>query len=755
MSILGSITINHVTVIGSGVMGSAIAAQIANSGTPVLLLDVVPGAAAASIERMLKTEPAPFMHPKFAKLIIPGNLPDDLSKIAKSDWIIEAIVENPKIKSDLYTQLNTVRHKDSIVSSNTSTIPLSKLIEGQGDKFVEDFMITHFFNPPRYMRLLEMVWSPPIYVPGGKHLCTKVEKFFAVQEFVDKKLGKTVVLCNDTPGFIANRIGAFWIQTAINAAYDLGMTVEEADAVLSKPFGFPKTGVFGLVDLVGLDLMPLINKSLCATLPENDFFKIAAARQHPVINQMIADGYTGRKGKGGFYRLENKVKMAVDLTTGAVRKAEKVSFESIEQKDLKALMTHPDKGGQYARAVMIPTLEYAFSLLNVVSNNPNDIDTAMKLGYNWKYGPYELMEKIGDNKYNWQFRPPIVRQEGVLLLSDIKKVSKPVKKNASAALWDIGDKVLCLEFTSKMNTIDPQIFEMVKSAIELCSGSIGKDLYKPGLKQFDALVIYNEGENFSVGANLGLAMFLYNTGLGHQVEDVVKQGQECMISLRDAPFPVVAAPFGMVLGGGCEFVLHSNYVQAHAETYMGLVEVGVGLLPAWGGTKELLHRHMADKKRPFGSIPAIGKAFETIAMAKVSKSAADALDLKFLRETDGITMNRDRLLFDAKQAALRLVKTDELTKPLPKLSLPGPSGKFALELVVKGMRLLGKVSDHDYTVSMAVARVLTGGESDITDRMEEQELLGLERREFMSLFNDPKTLDRIDYMLANGKPLRN
>ena len=724
----------HVTVVGAGVMGSGIAAQIANAGIPVLLLDAKVGFAKESIQKMLKTDPAPLMHPKNAKLITPGDFPNDLMKIKDSDWIIEAVVEQLTLKENLYSLIDPVRKPGSIVSSNTSTIPLSKLIENQNEQFKNDFVITHFFNPPRYMRLLELV--------KGQASQDVVD---SISKFVDINLGKTVIECNDTPGFIANRIGAFWIQTAINAAYDLGITVEEADAILGKPFGIPKTGVFGLVDLVGLDLMPLINKSLCATLPKEDIFQ-ATARSFPVIEKMIADGFTGRKGKGGFYRLgPNKTKMVVDLQTGNERKFEKPSFESLELRNSDELLKHPDKGGQYARAVMIPTMAYAESLLSVVSDDPNDIDAAMKLGYNWKYGPLELLERVKRIG-----RPLINRPEGILLLSDIKKVSKPIKKNASAALWDIGDGVVCLEFTSKMNTIDPQIFDMVHEALYLGHG----DPYKGTPPAFKALVIYNEGENFSVGANLGLAILLYNTGLGRQVEDVVLKGQECMMALKHASFPIVAAPFGMVLGGGCEFTLYSHAVQAYAETYMGLVEVGVGLLPAWGGTAELLTRNMLDNKRPFGSIPAISKTFETIAMAKVSKSAAEAKDLKLLRDTDGITMNRDRLLYDAKQKALSMVNQKRNILDVS-LSLPGPSGKFALELVVKSMRLLGKISEHDEKVSMAVATVITGDDTDCLRKVDTLELMMLERQEFMKLFNEPKTLERIDYMLENGKPLRN
>ena len=773
--------IKRAAVIGSGVMGSGIAAHFANAGIPVVLLDIASkegdrsAIAKGAVQKLLKADPAPFMHPKNARLVTPGNLEDDLHLLADVDWIVEAIVENPAIKADLYKRIDPVRKEGSAVSSNTSTIPLNVLVEGQSEAFQRDFLITHFFNPPRYMRLLEIV--------GGEK--TRADALAAVADFCDRNLGKGVVRCKDTPGFIANRIGVYWIQTAINAAVDLGLTVEEADAIVGRPMGIPKTGVFGLVDLVGLDLMPHIAKSLLATLPDNDAYR-AAFREHPVITRMIAEGYTGRKGKGGFYRLNRaggqKVKEAIDLTTGEYRRSEKARLESVGAagRDLKALADFPDKTGRYARKVLARTLAYAASLVPEIADSIVAVDEGMRLGYNWKHGPFELIDRLGTAWFADLCRSEgipvpalvetaagrpfyrveegklqhlttagvydtVVRPDGVLLLSDIKRASKPVWKNGSASLWDIGDGVLCVEFTSKMNAVDGDIMAAYGKAI----GLIGD-----GKGQWKALVIHNEADNFSVGANLGLALFALNIGLWPQIEEMVEGGQRTYRALKYAPFPVVAAPSGLALGGGCEILLHSDHVQAHAETYMGLVEVGVGLIPAWGGCTEMLARYSKNPKAPKGPMPPIATAFETISLAKVAKSAAEAKDLMYLRASDGITMNRDRLLADAKAKALELAQS--YTPPeKTTYTLPGPTGRTALELFLEGFALQGKATPHDQVVCGALAEVLTGGNADITEPVTEERMLSLERKAFMELVRTSGTIDRVEHMLTTGKPLRN
>ncbi|MDP9196040.1 MAG: 3-hydroxyacyl-CoA dehydrogenase NAD-binding domain-containing protein [Pseudomonadota bacterium] len=781
-------TIQRVAVIGSGVMGSAIAAHFANAGVPVHLLDIVPDdqkaagspdrsrLARTAIEKMLKTDPAPFMHPKNAKLVTPGNLEDDLKTLADVDWIVEAVLENPQIKSDLYKRIDPVRKKGSIISSNTSTIPLHILTEGQSKAFAQDFLITHFFNPPRYMRLLEIV-------AGEK---TRTDAVTVITNFADCMLGKGVVPCKDTPGFIANRIGMFWMQASFNAALDLGLSVEEADAVSGKPFGIPKTGVFGLSGLIGLDLLPRVKASMSATLPKDDAY-LKISRDWPLLDKLIAEGYTGRKGKGGFYRLNvatdgTKTKESVNLKTGAWGPSGKPVLESAEagKKGLRAVVEHPDKGGKFAWAVLSQTLSYAADLVPQIADTITAVDEAMRLGFNWKAGPFEMMDQLGTawlaERLQKEGKPlptmlkiaagrpfyrvekgqlesmtvkgdyaPVKRPDGVLLLSDLKRHSKPVAKNGSASLWDIGDGVLCLEFTSKMNSIDDQIFAMARTAID----TIGD-----GKGDYRALVIYNESENFSVGANLGLALFALNVALYPAVEQLISEGQETWMALKYAPFPVVSAPSGMALGGGCELLLHSDAVQAHAETYTGLVEVGVGVIPGWGGCKEMLLRHAANKKRPGGPMPPVATAFENISTAKVARSAAEAHDLLILRSTDGITMNRDRQLADAKAKALELAKGYMPPQP-GEIRLPGPSAKLALQMAVDGFAKQGKATPYDVVVTNHLAEVLSGGNTDITQVLSEQTLLDLEKDSFIRLVCHDGTLRRIEHMLDTGKPLRN
>lgn len=774
--------IQKAAVIGSGVMGSGIAAHIANAGVPVVLLDIVPkGAndrnalAAGAIERMLKTDPAPFMHRDAAKLVTPGNLEDDLGALGGCDWIVEAVIERLDIKHDVFRKIEANRKKGSIVSSNTSTIPLAKLVEGLPESFQRDFVITHFFNPPRYMRLLEIVAGPKT----GRDVVASIEKF------CDVRLGKGVIHAKDTPGFVGNRIGTMWIQAAVNAAMDHGLTVEEADAVAGKPMGFPKTGIFGLLDLVGIDLMPHVGKSMRANLPPSDplvtEFREASAA---FIEKMIAEGYTGRKGKGGFYRMNKsggeRVKESIDLKTGAYAPSVKGELESVSVggKDLRKLVAHPDKGGRFAWDMLAKTLAYAASLVPEIADDIHAVDQGMKLGYAWKWGPFELIDKLGPkwfaDKLKASGRPvppllakvgegtfyrvtngtleqfttagtyvPVKRPEGVLLLADVKRRSKPIMKNGSASLWDIGDGVACFEVHTKMNAIDNDVADLLAKSLD----HVGKHM--------KALVLYNEGDNFSVGANIGLALFAANVGVWPMIESLIESGQKTYKRMKYSPFPVVAAPSGMALGGGCEMLLHSSAVQAHAETYTGLVEVGVGVLPGWGGCKELVTRWTVAKKPANGPMPPIAKAFEMISTAQVAKSAAEARDMMILRPRDGITMNRDRLLYDAKQKALAMVAAGYKPPEPVELRLPGPAGKAALDLAVEGFRLQGRALPHDAVVSGEVARVLTGGDTDITEVTTEDKFLALERAGFMKLLKMPATLARIEHLLETGKPLRN
>jgi len=772
--------IQKVAVIGAGVMGAGIAAHIANAGLPVILLDIVPeGAenrniiAEGAIAKLLKVQPAAFMHKRNAKRVTAGNIEDHLELLADVDWIVEAVIERLDIKQNLYKKIDAVRKPGSLVSSNTSTIPLALLTEGMPDDFCKDFMITHFFNPPRYMRLLELA--------GGKS--TRPEALKIMADFCDQKLGKGVVSCNDTPGFIGNRVGIYWLQCAVLEAIDGGLTIEEADAVVGKPMGIPATGVFGLIDLVGLDLMPHILKSMMETLPENDAFH-SVNSVPPLVEKMIETGYTGRKGKGGFYRLNReggkKVKESINLSDGEYSTSKKPSLASVRaarKGGLRALVEYDDKTGQYAWRVLAKTLSYAASLVPEIADDIQAIDQAMKLGYNWKFGPFELIDKLGVEWFcnklesegmavpellrtaagkpmyrveNGQLQffcldggyKAVERSDGVLLLSDIKLGSKPIIKNGSASLWNIGDGVVCLEFHSKMNTIDPQILGMVQKSL----GIVQKD--------YKAMVIYNEGSNFAAGANIGLLLFAINIAAWPEIRNMVQQGQQVYKNLKQARFPIVGAPSGMALCGGCETLLHCDAIQAHAESYIGLVEVGVGLVPAWGGCKEMLYRWQSNPKHPKGPMPAVAKAFEIISTATVAKSAEEAKSLLFLGKDDDISMNRDRLLADAKAKALSLVEGYSPPEPY-EYRLPGLSAKVAMEMAVDGFHKSGKATDYDVVVSNELASVLSGGNTDMSETMSEDDLLALERQHFVKLARQSGTIDRIEQMLEKGKPLRN
>lgn len=781
-------SIKKVAVLGSGVMGSGIAAQVANAGIPVVLLDIPAkdggrnALAEGAVEKQLGAKPPGFVHKKAAKLVTCGNLEDDLKKLADCDLIIEAVLERLDVKHDVYKKIDSVRKPTAIVSSNTSTLPLAELTKGMPEAFTKHFMITHFFNPPRFMRLLEVVQGS-----------ASEEAYKAVCDFGDKVLGKTIVPCKDTPGFIANRIGVYWLMCALYDAIELGVSVEEVDAIMGRPLGIPKTGVFGLFDLIGIDLMPLIAKSMLATLPEKDAFRVLY-KEPELVMRMIADGYTGRKGKGGFYRINKeagKVKEAINLKTGDYTKANsKVALESIAaaKAGMQALFSHKDIGGQYAWKVMGEFFHYTASLVPEIADDIHAIDEAMVRGYSWKAGPFAMMDKVGLDFIIDQWTqegksiPAIVEKakasggfykvadgkrqqvnivgaynviippDGSLMLSDIKLTAKPLLKNGSASLWDLGDGITCLELTSKMNSIDPDILSMIEKSVELTK------------KDFRGMVVGNDADNFSVGANLAFVLMAANMAAWTQIADVIKGGQHAMMSLKHAPFPVVASLSGMALGGGCELVLHCDAVQAHMECYPGLVEVGVGLIPAWGGCKEMLIRHMGDKTNKGGmlgglmatggAMPVIKSVFEHIAMAKVGGSAEDARDMKILLDNGGVSMNRARVLADAKARCLSMVDGYQPPEPAV-LHLPGGTARVALSMAVDGFAAVGKATPHDVVISKRLAYVLSGGDTDIADPLTEQQILDLEFEVFMEMVKHPASLARIEHMLNTGKPLRN
>ncbi len=776
---MSHLLIKKVAVIGSGVMGSQIAAHVTNAGVPVVLLDIAAkdGTDRAhivreAVDRMRKAEPSPFMHPNNADLIVCGTIDDDLGLIKDADWIVEVVLENPDVKAELYRKIEAVRKRGSIVSSNTSTIPLKNLVKDQPKTFARDFMITHFFNPPRYMRLMECVIGENTDPQAAKD----------VSDFCDHALGKGVVVCKDEPGFVSNRLGLYFLQCGVNAAFELGLTVEEADAVFGKPMGMPRTGIFGLSDLIGLDLIPLIAKSFLSTLPPDDPYR-AETVAHPVVDALIARGFTGRKGKGGYYRIvktdAGKVTESVDLKTGAYRASKKAKPKSVidADGDLRALCEATDNVGKYAWTVLSKTLAYAASLVGVIADDIGAIDAAMRWGFNWQFGPFELIDKLGAEWFAEKLKAegrsvpaflkevasrrsfyrveggeleffatdrkfkPVKRPEGVILLADVKRASRPVLENASASLWDVGDGVLCFEFHTKMNALDDDIFDLLKKTVVLIESSDGKD---------KGLVIYNEAEAFSAGADLGVALMALNASMHSMFEGTIRRGQEAFRALRFARFPTVAAPAGLALGGGCEITLHCSATQAYAETYMGLVEVGAGLIPSWGGCTRMLKRAFEKEADPMA---AVRRVFETIGQAKQSKSAASARDLLYLRETDGITMNRDRLLADAKRRVLGLVENYSPPE-LQSLELPGSAGRAALEETIEAWRASGIASPHDATVLRSLASVLSGEGMGGLPASEDR-ILEAERCEFMKLQRMPKTIARIEHMLKTGKALKN
>ena len=775
-------SIEKVAVIGSGVMGAGIAAHCANAGCEVLLLDIVKdennrnSVAQSAIQQMLKSNPEMLMHKRNVKSISAGNIEDDLSKLSDVDWVVEVVIENLEIKRSLYENMSNHIGPDTIVSSNTSTLPRSALVEGMSDDMASRFLITHFFNPPRYLPLLEVVTAEEVDDSLVERVCS----------FADQRLGKRVTMCNDTPGFIGNRLGVYFIQRAFKATLDHGLTVEQADAMLGRPIGVPKTGVFGLMDLVGIDLVPHVTSSMLEHLPSDDPFHDIAGTGGELIEAMIADGYTGRKGKGGFYRLNKeggkRIKEARNLSTGEYSAANRrAAFSSAKmgKQGLSRLMDYPDEGAAFVTDVLLDTLSYAAHIAPQVCDEIYSIDGAMKVGYNWKKGPFEMMDSIGirdmvrrlkeagreipdllakaaekgsfysveDGEiFQLDFDGVMVqvnRPEYTLAVADLKRRGGPLKRNGSASIWDMGDDILLVEYHSKMNAVDPFIIEMLVDAVDMVE-----------FGDWKGVVIGNDGSNFSAGANLGLVLFAVNLASWNEVEGFISAGQDAYQALKYCEVPVVAASTGMCLGGGAEILLHCDAIQAHSESYIGLVEVGVGIVPAWGGCKELLARLNKFNLVPEGPMGAAMKAFEYIGTAKVATSAEQARTMGFLGPDDRITMNRDRLLADAKQRALEMIDGYEPPEPHTYV-LPGDSGFTALELAVKDLALSGQATPHDVVVTRELARILTGGDTDITESLTEEDILEMERKAIGWLGRQPDTLARMEHMLNTGKPLRN
>ncbi len=775
--------IERVAVIGSGVMGAGIAAHCANAGCDVLLLDIVPDGAsdrntlaAGAIKKMFKSNPEMLMHKSYAKRITAGNIDDDLPLLKDYDWVVEVIIENLEIKQSLYQKLAEHIGSKTILSSNTSTLPRSALIEGMDSDLASRFLITHFFNPPRYLPLLEVV--------SGADVNESVVSQFS--EFALVQLGKRVTHCNDTPGFIGNRLGVYFVQRSIKATLEHGLTVEQADAMLGRPIGLPKTAVFGLMDLVGIDLIPHVMSSMLTHLESDDPFHQIAGAGDQIVRDMLADGYTGRKGKGGFYRLNReggaKIKEARNLVTGeyatANRKAAFTSAKMAKQ-GITRMLDHDDEGSAFVAEVLLDTLSYAAYLVPKVTDDIYAIDGAMKVGYNWKKGPFEMIDSIGaagvvkrlqalgrsvpeflqtgadkgsfysiQNGEIHRLSPSgemvqVSRPPETLTVADLKRRGKPIQRNASASIWDAGDEVLLVEYHSKMNAMDPLSMEILLTAVDMAEYGDWK-----------GILIANDSNNFCAGANLGLALFGANLAAWKDVEDFIALGQEAYQALKYAEVPVVAASTGVCVGGGAEVLLHCDAVQAHSESYVGLVEVGVGIVPGWGGCKEMLARLSAFGIAPNGPMGAVMKAFEMIGTAQIAKSAEQARRMGFLRPDDRVSMNRDLLLADAKARVLELA--DDYTPPEPHTyHLPGATGRAALDMAVSDLSRSGQATPHDVIVTGELANILTGGDTDMLDELSEDDILAMELAAISKLSRNVATLARMEHMVQTGKPLRN
>ncbi len=763
--------IRKVAVIGAGTMGSGIASHVANAGAEVFLLDIPSDRgprnahAEAAVTRLLRSRPPAFFHPDNAMRITCGNAQDDLEVVSQVDWIAEAVVEQLEIKEALYKSIETHRRPGTPISSNTSTIPLSLLTRHMPASFKQDFCITHFFNPVRYMRLLEIVAGP----------MTRHEVIAQLSEFCDTALGKGVVKCKDTPGFLGNRIGVYAIQVAIIQAIEMGLTVEEADAIMGRPVGWPKTGVFRLYDLIGLDLMLDVLKSMRSIVSENDPFYHAAA-DIPLIRKCVNEGYTGNKGRGGFYR-RNKTSNAstleaIDLQTGNYRPAHKCQSPAVDaamQGGLRALVEHPDKLGRFAWRVLSATLSYAASLVPEISDEIVPIDEAMKLGFSWGQGPFEMIDQLGVDWFANRLRadgvaiPKILssgtsmyrgsngqlqhltlaetykdvhRAPGVVRLSDVKRTSDRLLGGQAASLWDVGDGIACFEFHTKANAIVPQTMELLSQAVDVVA------------KDYRALVIHNDAPHFSVGVNIQLVLDDAKREAWDRIERMLAEFQRTCRKLKYADFPVIGAPCGMSLGGGFEVLLHCDALVAHTNNVSGLVETKVGLIPAGGGCKELLSRWSTSASTPNELAVTV---FNLIGPATTSTSPIEAEPFRFLLPRDQSVMNLDRPLATAKSMAIEM---SEEYRPPTESCVPA-AGSEGLKQIEEMLDSQADVAPHDRVVGHQLASVLCGGDAAVGSMLTEDQLLDLERGAFMSLIKTPETLARIEYTLNTGKPLRN
>lgn len=750
--------IKKAAVLGSGIMGSGIAALLAGAGVPTLLLDILPPDAGSdrnrlaksALQNLTKTKPSPLYSQKDLQLITPGNFDDDWKKLADCDWIIEAVVEKLEIKRQVFEKLERTIRSGAVVSSNTSGLSLKAMAEGRSSAFRKNFLITHFFNPVRYMRLVEIVSSPE----------TDPETVRRIRSVLEGQLGKGVVIAKDTPNFIANRIGIFGWFSALKAVVEEGYKVGEADKILGEAIGRPKSGMFRTADMVGLDTLLHVAQNSYEGCADDEARSVH--KPPTFLQQMVERQWLGEKTGQGFYKKvkgpEGSEILALDLATLEYRPQQKVRFDSLgavkemetAADRIRFMVQQPDRAGQLAWKTVRDVLIYSANRVPEIADDVRSVDDAMKWGFNWDLGPFETWDALGVRETVARIEkegvaiPPLVQKvlKGEGRFYPSKKQSRygtEIRKNDSASLYDLGDGIGCLEFHSKMNAIDDEIIQAIHWGVED--------------KNLRGLVLYNEGANFSVGANLMLLFMAAQSGEWKQIEKVIKDFQEACLLLRYSKKPTIAAPFNLALGGGCEVSLGADAIVAHVELYMGLVEVGVGLIPAGGGCKEMIRRF--DATVTGGPFPKVQRAFETIAFAKVSTSAKEAMELGYLSPTDTILFSRDHLLSGAKENALERAKNYQPSEPRTDLLLPGKGGYYALVSAIEGYRWQGIISEHDELIAKKLAHILTGGEMPNPGLVSEAKLLDLEREAFLSLIGTEKTQERIQHMLMKGKPLRN
>jgi len=797
--------IKKAAVLGSGVMGATIAAHLANVGIPSIMLDIVPPKLTPEEEKkgltlnhpavrnrlamngkqnLLRARPAALAIPEFASLIEVGNFDDHLPRLGEVDWIIEVVVENLKIKQDLFKRVAAVRKPGTIVSTNTSGIPIKDICAIMDLEFKQHFLGTHFFNPPRYMKLLEIIALP--------ETLPEVVKFMA--DFGERVLGKGIVYAKDTPNFIANRIGIFGMLYLMKTMVEDGYSIEEVDAITGPAMGRPKSASFGTTDLVGLDTFAHVAKNIYENVTQDEMrevFKIP-----DFVLKMIEKNWLGNKTGQGFYKRvkseAGKEKLVLDYQTMEYRPSQKIQYPSLDSaraasgaaNKARALIYADDRAGQFAWKITSEALLYAAWRIPEIANEVYNIDNAMKWGFNWEAGPFEAWDALGVEesvarmKKEGKSIPPLVkkllakkkksfyqRKEGqesffdlktgrykkiaekpeIILLPALKERKKLVKSNAGASLIDMGDGVACLEFHTYMNAIGQEIVEMIHESLKIVE------------KDFVGMVIGNHAERFSVGANLLMLVGEIAKSNWAGIEAAIKTIQDAMMAMKYSEKPIVAAPHGMALGGGCEVCLSSHRIVAALETYMGQVEIGVGLLPGAAGNKEVYIRCVEGIPDGVNAdlLPFLRRAFENIAMAKVSTSAEEARKLSFLRSTDRVIANLDHLLYDAKQTVVAMAQ-EGFKPPRPRLiPVAGDGGRAAIKYMANTMRQGGYITEYEEFIAGKLAYILTGGSVLSGAMITEQQMLDLEREAFVSLCGEKKTQERITHMLKTNKPLRN